>query len=198
MPGIQVGENVRCKGSWKRHVKHGLQFEVSNFEFELPKNAAAIEKFLGSGLVKGIGPGFAARIVSLFGVDTLDVIDQDPERLLEVDGLGQTRSDALTACWHEHKRLQEVFIFLHGYGISRAYARRIVRAYGNNALQKIKQNPYQLAKEVNGIGFTLADTIAKNLDLHMTSPLVSTLVSTIFSMNLQMRVMCATHSMHLV
>ncbi|MDB6081444.1 MAG: yrrC [Chlamydiia bacterium] len=163
MPGIQVGETIHCQGEWKRHDKHGVQFEVTTFKLELPKNAQAIEKFLGSGAVKGVGAGYAARIVAKFGDKTLDIIDKEPDRLQEVEGLGQKRIDALQESWKEHQALQEVFIFLHGYGISRAYAKRILRTYGHKAMQAIKENPYQLAKDVNGIGFTHADAIAKHL-----------------------------------
>ncbi len=163
MPSIQVGESVRLKGAFKRHEKHGRQFEVETFEFELPKDAIAIEKFLASGAIKGIGAGYAAKIVQKFGEHTLTVIDQEPERLLEVQGLGKKRSDILATSWKEHRAVEEVFIFLHGYGISRAYARRILKAYGSLALQKIRENPYTLAKDINGIGFALADKIAKTL-----------------------------------
>ncbi len=163
LPAIQIGEIIRCTGEWKRHPKHGLQFEVSSYELELPKDAASIEKFLGSGAIRGIGPSFANKIVQLFGNHTLDVIDKWPDRLDEVKGLGEKRKEALIQSWKEHKTLQEVVIFLQGYGISRAYARKILRTYGSHALQKIRENPYQLAKDVHGIGFRLADEIAKHL-----------------------------------
>lgn len=163
MPGLQVGETIRCQGEWKRHDKHGLQFEVETFELELPKNARAIEKFLASGAIRGIGKAFAAKIVEKFGDKTLEIIDKQPKRLDEIEGLGKKRAETLHTSWNEHKALQEVFIFLHGYGISRAYAKRILRTYGHTAMQTIKENPYKLAKDVNGIGFTHADSIAKNL-----------------------------------
>ena len=163
MPSIQVGESVRLKGAWKRHEKHGRQFEVEAFEFELPKDTIAIEKFLASGAIKGIRAGFAAKIVQKFGEMTLRVIDEEPHRLLEVEGLGKNRSETLASAWKEHKAIEEIFIFLHSYGISRAYARRILKAYSSLALQKIRENPYRLAKDIHGIGFTLADKIAKQL-----------------------------------
>jgi exodeoxyribonuclease V alpha subunit len=163
MPGVQVGETVRCKGAWSRHPKHGLQFEVEEYQLELPKNARAIEKFLASGAIKGIGKSYAAKIVERFGDQTLTIIDQEPRKLLEIDGLGLKRCETLHASWQEHKNLQEVFLFLQGYGISRPYARRILRTYGHNALQAIRKNPYQLAKDVNGIGFSHADKIAAHL-----------------------------------
>lgn len=162
LPSIQVGETIRCKGDWKKHPKHGVQFEVATFEIEIPKDAHSIEKFLASGAIRGIGPAYASKIVAQFGNNTLKIIDNEPDRLNEIKGLGEKKKEILIQSWKEHKTLQDVVIFLHGFGISRAFARRILRTYGNHALQKIKENPYQLAKEVNGIGFKLADKIAKN------------------------------------
>lgn len=170
MPGLQVGQTMHCRGDWKKHVTHGIQFEIESCELELPKHAGAIEKFLASGAIKGIGAAFAAKIVEKFGPQTLDVIDKHPERLAEVEGLGKKRSETLVASWQEQKNLQDVVIFLHDYGISRAYARRILKAYGNEALQKIRQNPFQLAKDVNGIGFAHADAIAKHLGFQHEFP----------------------------
>jgi exodeoxyribonuclease V alpha subunit len=170
MPSIQVGETVRLTGKWSQHVKHGKQFDVSMFEFELPKEPRAIEKFLASGAIRGIGAKYAAKLVQQFGAHTLRVIDEEPERLEEIEGLGKKRTKSLIAQWKEHKAAEEIFIFLNGYGISRAYARRILRAYGSESLQKIRENPYRLAKEINGIGFLLADKIAKALNFQDDFP----------------------------
>lgn len=163
MPAIQVGETISCQGVFKAHPKHGVQFEVSTYELQLPQDSRSIEKFLASGAVKGIGPAFAARLVERFGKDTLKVIDKEPHLLNDIEGLGQKRLNTLVASWQEQKSLKELFVFLQGYGISQAYAKKILRHYGCEAIQKIKQNPYSLAKEVHGMGFRLADTIAKNL-----------------------------------
>jgi len=165
MPAVQVGESIACQGAWKSHPKHGMQFEVSSYSFELPQDARSIEKFLSSGAVRGIGPTFASRLVERFGKDTLKVIDKQPELLSGIEGLGEKKILTLVTSWQEQKDLKELFVFLQGYGISRAYAKKILRAYGCNALQKIKQNPYSLAKEVHGMGFKLADSIAKNIGL---------------------------------
>ncbi len=170
MPALQVGQTVHCKGTWKNHPKHGPQFEVEHVDIEMPKHAGAIEKFLGSGCAKGIGPGFAAKIVAKFGKDTLDIIEKTPDRLLEIEGLGVKRKDALADAWQAQKTLQDVVIFLHGYGISRTYARRILKVYGNEALKKIQENPYQLAHDIPGIGFAHADSIAKHLGFQDTFP----------------------------
>lgn len=165
LPAIQVGETIECRGKWTRHPKHGMQFEVESYELKLPQDARSIEKFLASGAVRGIGPAYASKLVERFGSQTLQVIDKQPHLLRTIEGLGQKKIDILVASWQEQKNLKELFVFLQGYGISRAYARRILRAYGSHALQKIKQNPYTLAKEVHGMGFRLADQIAKNLNI---------------------------------
>lgn len=165
LPAIQVGETICCRGEWKLHAKHGKQFEIASYELQLPIDARSIEKFLASGAVKGVGPAFAAKLVARFGKETLKVIDKQPELLSQIEGLGEKKIHHLVASWQEQKSLKELFAFLQGYGISRAYARKILRAYGHHAIQKIKQNPYSLAKEVHGMGFTFADKIAKNLGL---------------------------------
>lgn len=170
LPSIQVGETIHCEGSWKTHPKHGKQFEVTSFELKLPTCARSIEKFLASGALRGIGPAFAAKIVQQFGKETLSVIEKQPKLLSRVEGLGEKRSTQLVSAWAEHKSLHELLVFLHGYGITRAYARKILKAYGTHALQKIKQNPYQLAKEIRGIGFRLADKIAQNMGHTQDSP----------------------------
>jgi exodeoxyribonuclease V alpha subunit len=163
MPAIQVGEQVAASGNFIRHPKHGLQFEVKTFEFELPKNAIGIEKFLASGAIRGIGPNFAKKIVSKFKENTLDIIANAPEKLAAIEGLGPKRRDAIHIGWKEHTAIQEVFIFLANFGVSRIFARKILKTWGHEALQKIRANPYLLAKEVHGIGFLKADAIAKNV-----------------------------------
>jgi exodeoxyribonuclease V alpha subunit len=163
LPAIQVGETIHCEGCWKKHAKHGMQFEVESYRLELPNDARSIEKFLAAGALKGIGPVYAAKIVERFGKDTLRIIEQQPELLETVEGLGLKRIKGIESAWKEHKSLQELLLFLHSFDISRAYARKILRAYGNYAIQKIKQAPYQLAKDVAGIGFILADKIASHL-----------------------------------
>ncbi len=170
LPAVQVGETISCKGEWKRHPKHGLQFDVQAYELQLPQDARSIEKYLASGALRGIGKKFASKIVAKFGKQTLQVIDKQPKMLQEVEGLGEKRRQQLVASWEEHKSLNELLIFFQGYGISRTYAKKILRAYGSFALQKIKQNPFQLAKEIRGIGFKLADQIAKNLGFASNSP----------------------------
>ncbi len=170
MPAIQVGETISCEGDWKLHAKHGMQFEVSSYEFELPQDARSIEKFLASGAVRGIGKVFAARLVEQFGKDTLKVIDKQPHLLKNIEGLGDKKREILVESWQEQKMLKELFVFLQSFGISRAYAKKILKTYGNQALQKIKENPYSLAKEVHGMGFRIVDAIAKTMNIKPESP----------------------------
>ena len=165
LPSIQVGETIHCRGSWKVNARHGKQFEVGSYTLELPNDARSIEKYLASGALRGIGPAYAAKLVEHFGKNTLKVIELQPELLEKVEGLGSKRIKTMIAAWNEHKTLQELLLFLHAYGISRAYAKKILRHYGNYAIQKIKDNPYQLAKDIRGIGFIMADKIASHMGL---------------------------------
>lgn len=170
MPGLQAGENVVCQGSWKNHPSHGRQFEVAEFTVEAPSDILGIQKYLESGLVKGIGPVYAKKIVDKFGSETLDVIDKTPHRLLEVEGLGRKKINQLKECWGEQRSIREVMVFLRAHGASPGYAQKIFKQYGDESIAKVKENPYQLAKEVFGIGFKMADTIALKLGFALHSP----------------------------
>lgn len=170
MPGLQAGENVVCKGSWKNHPSHGRQFEVAEFTVEAPSDIIGIQKYLESGLVKGIGPAYAKKIVDKFGSDTLDVIDKTPHRLFEVEGLGRKKVNQLKECWSEQRSIREVMVFLRAHGASPGYAQKIFKQYGNESIAKVKENPYQLAKEVTGIGFKMADAIALKMGFALHSP----------------------------
>ncbi len=170
MPSVKPGETVRCFGHWKRHLVHGMQFEVTEYKIELPADAVGIKKYLGSGLIKGIGPAYAGKIVDAFGATTLEIIDKDPEKLLEIPGIGASRVNKIKDCWEGQKSIREVMIFLQTYGISPAYAQKIYKKYGNQSAQKVKENPYALARDIFGIGFKTADTIAGNLGIAKNSP----------------------------
>lgn len=165
MPGLQPGETVRCFGQWKNHLIHGRQFEVSSFRVEAPADIVGIKKYLGSGLIKGIGPKYAGRIVEKFGVDTLNIIDLSPEKLLEVTGLGQKRIEKIKTCWAEQRSIREVMVFLQTYGVSPAFAQKIFKAYGAQSIAKVKDNPFNLARDIHGIGFKTADTIASKMGI---------------------------------
>lgn len=170
MPTVTPGVTVRCFGNWKQHLVHGRQFMVSECRIEAPADVAGIKKYLGSGLIKGIGPVYAERIVEQFGEDTLTIIDQSPDRLKEVKGLGKKRLDQIKDCWSEQKSIREVMIFLQTYGVSPTYAQKIYKSYGAQSIHKVKENPYNLARDIFGIGFKTADTVAKKIGIAQDAP----------------------------
>ncbi|HSX26372.1 MAG TPA: ATP-dependent RecD-like DNA helicase [Chlamydiales bacterium] len=170
MGGLQPGETVSCKGEWKNHPSHGRQFEVGEVTVDAPADLMGIQKYLESGLVKGIGPVYAKKIVDRFGMDTLKVIDEAPEQLLEIAGLGEKKLEKLIECWNEQRAIRDVMIFLRAHGASPGYAQRIFKAYGDESIEKVKENPYKLAKDVFGIGFKIADLIAQKLGFALHSP----------------------------
>lgn len=169
MPGLQAGENVKCEGVWKMHPSHGRQFEVSGYVVEAPSDILGIQKYLESGLVKGIGPTYARKIVEKFGADTLEIIDKNPSRLYEIEGLGKKKIDQLKACWKEQRSIRDVMVFLRSHGASPGYAQKIFKQYGDQSVEKVKENPYRIAKEVTGIGFKMADTIALKMGFELHS-----------------------------
>jgi exodeoxyribonuclease V alpha subunit len=169
MPLPNAGETLRITGEWTADPKFGRQFRVSSCLSVLPSTLTGIQKYLGSGLVKGIGPVMAERIVDLFGMDTLDLIEQKPERLLEVEGIGPIRRERICTAWGEQKEIRQVMIFLQGHGVSSTYAVKIFKAYGNKAIAIVSQNPYRLALDITGIGFKTADRIAQNMGIDPAS-----------------------------
>jgi exodeoxyribonuclease V alpha subunit len=169
MPALQPGETIRCWGEWKRHLIHGQQFEVKRYQVEAPADILGITKYLGSGLIKGIGPKYAARIVEKFGVETLNVIDQSPQQLLEIQGLGAKRLEMIRTCWSEQKSIRDVMIFLQTHGVTPTYAQKIFKVYGAQSIDKVKANPFQLARDIFGIGFKTADVIAQKLGFDASS-----------------------------
>lgn len=170
MPSIQPGETIRCKGVWKHHSQHGLQFEVSSFDLEAPTDLIGIQKYLESGMIKGIGPIYAERIVKQFGMHTLEVIDLCPDRLLDVAGIGEKRIERIKTCWQEQRSIRDVMIFLRGHGVSPSFAQKIYKTYGDQSIKKVSTNPFQLAKDIHGVGFKTADSIAKGLGIPQDSP----------------------------
>lgn len=170
MPGLQPGENIHCKGTWKNHPKHGRQFEVETYELKVPTDLLGIQKYLESGMIKGIGPAYAERIVKEFGTDTLQIIDETPEKLMRIPGIGENRLQKIKECWVDQREIRHVMIFLRGHGVSPSYAHKIYKTYGVACVEKVKTNPYSLAQEIKGIGFKSADKIAKNLGIAPDSP----------------------------
>ena len=163
MPDTNVGSVLLLQGFWKVDSKYGRQFSVETFEEVLPATVLGIEKYLGSGLVKGIGPNFAKRIVNTFGVDTLNVIEEDPEKLLTVPGIGKIRVERIKKSWADQKEIKNIMIFLQGHGVSTSHATKIYKTYGNDSIKTVRENPYRLADDIWGIGFKTADTIASKM-----------------------------------
>jgi exodeoxyribonuclease V alpha subunit len=168
--GAQVGESLRMRGRWTSHPRYGRQFEVHAYTTVLPATVQGIQRYLGSGLIKGIGPVMAERMVAHFGVDIMHIIEDSPERLIEVDGLGPKRTAMITAAWAEQKAIKEVMIFLQGVGVSTSLAVRIYKKYGDAAISVVRSEPYRLASDVWGIGFKTADTIATSVGIARDSP----------------------------
>lgn len=170
MGSIQPGETLLCEGQWLSHPNYGKQFSVSNFAIKAPCDLIGIQKYLESGLIKGIGPVYAEKIIKKFGIDTLDIIENATHRLLEIEGIGKKKINKIKKCWDEQKFIREVMIFLRSYDITPAFAQKIYKQYGNESIRKVKDNPYQLAKEVFGIGFKIADKIALKMGFEKISP----------------------------
>jgi exodeoxyribonuclease V alpha subunit len=171
IPGLSPGETVKLKGEWQSHAKYGQQFKTSSCELVMPATVSGIERYLGSGMIKGIGPVMARRLVSKFAIETLNVIDRDIERLREVDGIGEKRIGMIGNAWQTQKEIRDVMVFLQGHGVSPAYAVKIFKQYGKEAVPVVRDNPYRLAEDVFGIGFLTADRIAENLGIAKDSPI---------------------------
>lgn len=159
----KVGAVLAVEGNWRMDAKFGKQFQAVNWKEELPSSIVGIEKYLGSGLIKGIGSVYAKKIVAKFGEETLNIIEEDIQRLSEVDGIGKKRIDLIAKSWEKQKDVKDIMVFLQGNGVSSAYAAKIYKAYGKESIDKVKENPYRLADDIWGIGFKTADSIAKNM-----------------------------------
>ncbi|MGN0986685.1 MAG: AAA family ATPase, partial [Otoolea sp.] len=165
MPEIHVGSVLSLDGSWKMDAKYGRQFSVERFEETLPATVYGIEKYLGSGLIKGIGPKFAKRIVEKFGKDTLNVIEDTPEELLKVAGIGKIRVERIKKSWQDQKEIKNIMLFLQSHEVSTSHATKIFKTYGSDSISIVKENPYRLADDIWGIGFKTADTIAEKMGI---------------------------------
>ncbi|MCW8215453.1 SF1B family DNA helicase RecD2 [Streptomyces griseolus] len=168
--GAQPGESLRMEGRWASHPQFGKQFQVDNYTTVLPATIQGIRRYLGSGLIKGIGPVMADRITTHFGVDTLDVIERHPERLVEVPRLGPKRTKMIAAAWEEQKAIKEVMVFLQSVGVSTSIAVRIYKKYEDASISVVRNRPYRLAADVWGIGFLTADRIAQAVGIPHDSP----------------------------
>ncbi|KEQ14332.1 recombinase RecD [Endozoicomonas montiporae] len=168
-PSVTPGEFVDASGIWFNDHKHGVQFKVKHIKTVTPNTLEGIEKYLGSGMVKGIGPHFAKRLVKAFGEDVFDIIEENPERLTELDGIGKKRREKITSAWSEQKVIREIMVFLQSHGVGTARAVRIYKTYGDESVAKVQENPYRLALDIHGIGFKTADDLAMQLGIDRVS-----------------------------
>ncbi len=170
-PAVTPGEYACASGTWITDREHGRQFKAVFVKISPPTTLTGIERYLGSGMVKGIGPVYAARLINAFGAQVFDTIERTPERLREVDGIGEVRARKITSGWADQKVIREIMVFLHGHGVSTSRAVRIFKTYGADAVAVVSQNPYRMARDIRGIGFLSADTIAQKVGIAQDSPL---------------------------
>jgi exodeoxyribonuclease V alpha subunit len=166
---ISAGEWVTVSGTWVNSREHGQQFKASFLKASAPTTAEGIEKYLGSGMIRGIGPIYASKLVGAFGAEVFELIEQAPERLREVPGIGKVRAGRIAQAWADQKVVREIMVFLHSHGVGTARAVRIFKTYGNEAVQVMAENPYRLARDIRGIGFRTADAIAARLGIEATA-----------------------------
>ena len=170
LSGVNVGELLHLEGVWTNHAQYGKQFEVQSFSVHYPATVEGLRKYLGSGLVHGVGPVTASRIVDHFGLNILDIIESSPHRLREVPGIGSRRAGTIARAWEEQKQIKEIMMFLQGHGVSTSLAVRIFKQYGQDSINVVRSNPYQLARDVFGIGFRTADKIAQQMGISLSAP----------------------------
>lgn len=170
LASVYAGESLLLIGEWVNNPKYGRQFQIERSETILPSNVAGIKKYLGSGLIKGIGPKMATRIVNRFGMDTIDVIEQTPEKIASVPGIGRKRVKMIQQAWEEQREIKHVMLFLQSHNVSTAHATKIYKTYQNEAIPIVTENPYRLADDIYGIGFVTADTIAQKLGIEKDDP----------------------------
>ena len=170
LPGVECGETLHLSGEWTKHAQHGAQFKVTGFKSELPASVYGIRKYLGSGLVPGIGKVYANKIVDAFGTDTFRVLSEESGRLRDVEGIGRKRATSIKQAWDEKRTERELYIFLQTYGVTPSQCVKLVRHFGPQAKQVLINEPYRVAREIDGIGFKTADRIAINLGFANDAP----------------------------
>ena len=170
LASVNAGESLLLSGEWTNNPKYGAQFQIDRYETIQPANVLGIRKYLGSGMIKGIGPKMATRIVSKFGMDTIDVIEQTPEKLAGVPGIGKKRVDMIQQAWEEQREIKNVMLFLQSHNVSTSHATKIYKTYQNESIPIVTANPYRLADDIYGIGFVTADTIAQKLGIDKNDP----------------------------
>ncbi|MBM3866720.1 MAG: ATP-dependent RecD-like DNA helicase, partial [Verrucomicrobia bacterium] len=170
LPGVECGETLHLSGEWVRHAQHGDQFKVATFRSELPSSVHGIRRYLGSGLVPGIGKVYANKIVDAFGTDTLRVLSEESARLRDVPGIGRKRATAIKDAWDAKRTERDLYIFLQTYGVTPVQCVKLVRQFGADARRVLSAEPYRAAREIEGIGFRTADRIAINLGFANDAP----------------------------
>lgn len=165
LAGVIPGQQLTLSGDWETHPKYGHQFKATSYSVRLPAQIHGIQKYLGSGLIRGIGPGLAQRLVDRFGEKTLQVIERSPNKLLKVEGIGEKRLQVIREAWDGQKEIRDVMIFLQGHGVSTGYSAKIFKQYGQDAIRVVQENPYRLAADIFGIGFLIADQIAEKVGI---------------------------------
>ena len=170
LASVNPGESLLLQGEWVDNARYGRQFQIEKYETILPANVVGLRKYLGSGLIKGIGPKMAALIVRKFGMDTMDIIEQEPDKLARVPGIGRKRVEIIKEAWEAQREIKNVMLFLQSHDVSTAHAAKIYKTYGNDAIPIVTENPYQLADDIYGIGFVTADTIAQKLGIDKDAP----------------------------
>ena len=171
LPEVRAGEYIEAHGRWTINKEYGQQFQAGILKTTPPNTVVGIEKYLASGLIKGIGPVLAGRLVRVFEERVFEIIDHDPENLTSVEGVGPTRKDKIVAAWQEQKAVREIMVFLHSHKVSTSRAFRIYKTYGQEAIEKVREDPYRLARDIHGIGFKTADVIAESLGISRQSDL---------------------------
>src|SRR5664279_6408676 len=166
---ISAGEWITASGEWVNDRTHGQQFKARFMRTSTPTSIEGIEKYLSSGMIRGIGPVYAKKMVKMFGEKVFDIIEAEPDRLREVEGIGPVRARRITTAWAEQKIVREIMVFLHSHGVGTARAVRIYKTYGSDAVQVMSENPYRLARDIRGIGFKTADAIAMKLGIEKTA-----------------------------
>ena len=169
LPSVSAGEWVTAEGRWVQDREFGLQFRAEMLNATAPTTKEGIEKYLGSGMVKGIGPVYAKKLVEKFGEKIFDIIETESARLEEVDGIGPKRRKRIKEAWAEQKVIRQIMVFLHSNGVSTSRAVRIFKTYGQDAIEKSEADPYALAKDIHGIGFKTADQIAQKIGIPVDS-----------------------------
>ncbi|MFH1992459.1 MAG: helix-hairpin-helix domain-containing protein [Pseudomonadota bacterium] len=170
MAGVSAGQGLRLKGTWETHPKYGQQFKIESYEITLPASVGGIKKYLESGIIKGIGPSMATRLVRRFGSETLEIIEKHPEHLLEVEGIGKAKAALICNAWRDHHVIRGLMQFLQEMGVKASFCARIFKEFGLDAVNVIRRDPYRLANDIPGIGFYVADAVARRLGAPKDDP----------------------------